>query len=168
MLNYLHQLCFLLSHCSFRSKRMQDLQSRASEPLSLLPIFSWPAHWNGEETSQPDMQWLCLIHIVLDTLTFMSIHQMNKELVLPPKTSPLLQGFMEYSYLFYGFYNNTEMMNSQLSYNIPMAYLLTTGFYFIFCLICIVLRWVNRPRPCSMKSLPSSPLRHALWRLSHL
>ncbi|XP_048881656.1 transmembrane channel-like protein 7 isoform X2 [Brienomyrus brachyistius] len=49
-------------------------------------------------------------------------------------------GFMEYSYLFYGFYNNTEMMNTQVSYNIPVAYLLTTAFYFIFCLICIVLR----------------------------
>ncbi|XP_061072013.1 transmembrane channel-like protein 7 [Conger conger] len=49
-------------------------------------------------------------------------------------------GFMEYSYLFYGYYNNTEETINEFSYNIPLAYLLTAGFYFIFCLICIVIR----------------------------
>ncbi|KAG5856356.1 hypothetical protein ANANG_G00007130 [Anguilla anguilla] len=49
-------------------------------------------------------------------------------------------GFMEYSYLFYGYYNNTEVITNDFSYNIPLAYLLTAGFYFIFCLICIVIR----------------------------
>ncbi|KAM9488424.1 transmembrane channel-like protein 7 isoform 2-T2 [Clarias gariepinus] len=49
-------------------------------------------------------------------------------------------GFMEYSYLFYGFYNRTEGLNNGFSYNIPLAYLLTSAFYFLFCLFCIVIR----------------------------
>ncbi|XP_062847650.1 transmembrane channel-like protein 7 [Trichomycterus rosablanca] len=49
-------------------------------------------------------------------------------------------GFMEYSYLFYGFYNNTEIMSVGFSYNIPLAYLLTAAFYFLFCLVCIIVR----------------------------
>ncbi|KAF7708072.1 transmembrane channel-like protein 7 isoform X2 [Silurus meridionalis] len=49
-------------------------------------------------------------------------------------------GFMEYSYLFYGFYNNTEVLSNGFSYNIPLAYLLTAAFYFLFCLLCIVVR----------------------------
>ncbi|KAJ8354889.1 hypothetical protein SKAU_G00224560 [Synaphobranchus kaupii] len=49
-------------------------------------------------------------------------------------------GFMEYSYLFYGYYNNTVEIGNDFSYNIPLAYLLTAGFYFIFCLFCIVIR----------------------------
>ncbi|KAI1885870.1 hypothetical protein AGOR_G00208220 [Albula goreensis] len=49
-------------------------------------------------------------------------------------------GFMEYSYLFYGYYNNTEGITNDFSYNIPLAYLLTAAFYSIFCLICIVIR----------------------------
>lgn len=49
-------------------------------------------------------------------------------------------GFMEYSYMFYGFYNNTEVTSNGFSYNIPLAYLLTATFYFLFCLLCIVVR----------------------------
>ncbi|XP_027868630.1 transmembrane channel-like protein 7 [Xiphophorus couchianus] len=53
-------------------------------------------------------------------------------------------GFMEYSYLFYGYYNNsvivTSLVGSHFSYNIPLAYLLTAVFYFAFCLICIIVR----------------------------
>ncbi|XP_029927568.1 transmembrane channel-like protein 7 [Myripristis murdjan] len=49
-------------------------------------------------------------------------------------------GFMEYSYLFYGFYNNTMVEESNFSYNIPLAYLFTAVFYFAFCLICIIAR----------------------------
>lgn len=49
-------------------------------------------------------------------------------------------GFMEYSYLFYGYYNNTLVEDSNFSYNIPLAYLFTAVFYFIFCLICIIAR----------------------------
>ncbi|KAF3692011.1 Transmembrane channel-like protein 7 [Channa argus] len=49
-------------------------------------------------------------------------------------------GFMEYSYLFYGYYNNTMVENSNFSYSIPLAYLFTTVFYFLFCLICIIAR----------------------------
>uniref|UniRef100_A0A667YF49 Transmembrane channel-like protein n=1 Tax=Myripristis murdjan TaxID=586833 RepID=A0A667YF49_9TELE len=51
-------------------------------------------------------------------------------------------GFMEYSYLFYGFYNNTMVEESNFSYNIPLAYLFTAVFYFAFCLICIIARSV--------------------------
>nr|XP_046256124.1 transmembrane channel-like protein 7 [Scatophagus argus] len=49
-------------------------------------------------------------------------------------------GFMEYSYLFYGYYNNTMVADSEFSYNIPLAYLLTAVFYFAFCFICIIAR----------------------------
>lgn len=57
---------------------------------------------------------------------------------------PLLfvQGFMEYSYLFYGYYNTTMVENSNFSYNIPLAYVFTAVFYFAFCLICIIARSV--------------------------
>ncbi|XP_030641330.1 transmembrane channel-like protein 4 [Chanos chanos] len=47
-------------------------------------------------------------------------------------------GFMEYSYLFYGFYQNTAVISNGFSYNIPLAYLLTAAFYFLFCLVCII------------------------------
>ncbi|XP_041797877.1 transmembrane channel-like protein 7 [Chelmon rostratus] len=49
-------------------------------------------------------------------------------------------GFMEYSYLYYGYYNNTLVADRNFSYNIPLAYLLTAAFYFAFCLICIIAR----------------------------
>ncbi|XP_075965522.1 transmembrane channel-like protein 7 [Anarhichas minor] len=49
-------------------------------------------------------------------------------------------GFMEYSYLFYGYYNNTMVEDRDFSYNIPLAYLFTAVFYFVFCLICIIAR----------------------------
>ncbi|KAM9353480.1 voltage-gated chloride channel TMC4 [Symphorus nematophorus] len=49
-------------------------------------------------------------------------------------------GFMEYSYMFYGYYNNTMGMDRNFSYNIPLAYLFTAVFYFTFCLICIIAR----------------------------
>ncbi|KAJ4930635.1 hypothetical protein JOQ06_024944 [Pogonophryne albipinna] len=49
-------------------------------------------------------------------------------------------GFMEYSYLFYGYYNNTMVEDKNISYNIPLAYLFTAVFYFVFCLICIIAR----------------------------
>ncbi|XP_048009325.1 transmembrane channel-like protein 7 [Megalobrama amblycephala] len=49
-------------------------------------------------------------------------------------------GFMEYSYLFYGYYNNSMIESKGFSYNIPLAYLLTAAFYFLFCFICMVIR----------------------------
>nr|XP_057940230.1 transmembrane channel-like protein 7 [Doryrhamphus excisus] len=49
-------------------------------------------------------------------------------------------GFMEYSYLFYGYYNNTLVGDTSFSYNIPLAYLFTAVFYLAFCLICIIAR----------------------------
>ncbi|XP_034553259.1 transmembrane channel-like protein 4 [Notolabrus celidotus] len=48
-------------------------------------------------------------------------------------------GFLEYSYLFYGYYTNT-IVDTTFSYNIPLAYLFTAIFYFFFCLICITAR----------------------------
>lgn len=46
-------------------------------------------------------------------------------------------GFVEYTYLFYGYYKNK---NESISYNIPLAYLLTAAFYLLFCLVCIIIR----------------------------
>ncbi|XP_024000269.1 transmembrane channel-like protein 7 [Salvelinus sp. IW2-2015] len=51
-------------------------------------------------------------------------------------------GFMEYSYMFYGYYNNTVAESSGFHYNLPLAYLLTSVFYFAFCLICIITRYL--------------------------
>ncbi|XP_072250273.1 transmembrane channel-like protein 7 [Leuresthes tenuis] len=48
-------------------------------------------------------------------------------------------GFMEYSFMFYGYYN-PMVMDTDFSYNIPIAYLFTAVFYFAFCLICIIIR----------------------------
>ncbi|XP_037836038.1 transmembrane channel-like protein 4 isoform X2 [Kryptolebias marmoratus] len=50
-------------------------------------------------------------------------------------------GFMEDSFMFYGYYNNnTAVEDGSLSYNIPLAYLFTAAFYFAFCLCCIIAR----------------------------
>ena len=49
---------------------------------------------------------------------------------------------MEYSYLFYGYYYNTVVENQNVTYNIPLAYILTAVFYFALCLIFIIARWV--------------------------
>lgn len=49
-------------------------------------------------------------------------------------------GFIEYTYLFYGYYKNTQMGDMNFSYNIPLAYLLTAAFYLMFCLFCIIVR----------------------------
>ncbi|XP_047196907.1 transmembrane channel-like protein 7 [Hippoglossus stenolepis] len=55
-------------------------------------------------------------------------------------------GFMEYSYLFYGYYSNTLVENKNVTYNIPLAYVLTAAFYFAFCLICIIARMGSNAR----------------------
>lgn len=55
-------------------------------------------------------------------------------------------GFMEYSYLFYGYYSNTVAESSGFSYNLPLAYLLTAVFYFAFCLICMIARMGSAAR----------------------
>lgn len=49
---------------------------------------------------------------------------------------------MELSYLFYGFYKNTVIEDTNFSYNIPLAYIFTAVFYLAFCLLCIVARSV--------------------------
>lgn len=49
-------------------------------------------------------------------------------------------GFIEYTYLFYGYYKNTLVEDKNFSYNIPLAYLLTAAFYLLFCLFCIIVR----------------------------
>lgn len=48
-------------------------------------------------------------------------------------------GFIEYTYLFYGYYNST-VVEDRNSYNIPLAYLFTAAFYLLFCLFCIIAR----------------------------
>uniref|UniRef100_A0A8C6SXS3 Transmembrane channel-like protein n=1 Tax=Neogobius melanostomus TaxID=47308 RepID=A0A8C6SXS3_9GOBI len=52
-------------------------------------------------------------------------------------------GFIEYTYLFYGYYKNPLVGNINFSYNIPLAYLLTAAFYLLFCLFCIIARLVK-------------------------
>ncbi|KAM4651849.1 voltage-gated chloride channel TMC4 [Discoglossus pictus] len=52
-------------------------------------------------------------------------------------------GFMELTYLFYGFYKNTSVNLAFFSYNIPLAYLTTTMFYFFLSLVWTVIRSVK-------------------------
>ncbi|XP_007438867.1 transmembrane channel-like protein 4 isoform X2 [Python bivittatus] len=52
------------------------------------------------------------------------------------------KGFIEQTYLFYGYYPNLAVSFVSFSYDIPLAYLLTTLFYLLFCLAWIVRRSV--------------------------
>ncbi|KAJ1131529.1 hypothetical protein NDU88_009865 [Pleurodeles waltl] len=52
-------------------------------------------------------------------------------------------GFMELTYMFYGFYKSTAVKLMDFSYNIPLAYLITTLFYFLLSLAWIVARSVS-------------------------
>ncbi|XP_008115447.1 transmembrane channel-like protein 4 [Anolis carolinensis] len=61
------------------------------------------------------------------------------------------QGFMELTYLFYGYYQNSAVDFVGFSYNVPLAYLLTVFFYLLFCLAWIVRRSVY----CLKRSLVS-------------
>lgn len=61
----------------------------------------------------------------------------------PVFASASAQGFMEFTYLFYGFYNNTVVEDSAFSYNIPLAYIVTIAFYFVLCFIGIIVRSVS-------------------------
>ncbi|XP_072769171.1 transmembrane channel-like protein 7 [Nerophis lumbriciformis] len=49
-------------------------------------------------------------------------------------------GFVEYSYVFYGYYGNAMAGDGEFSYNVPLAFILTAVFYFAFCLVCIIAR----------------------------
>ncbi|KAJ7313988.1 hypothetical protein JRQ81_005846 [Phrynocephalus forsythii] len=61
------------------------------------------------------------------------------------------KGFIEQTYLFYGYYKNSAVNFVGFSYNIPLAYLLTAFFYLLFCLSLIVRRSVY----CLKRSLVS-------------
>ncbi|XP_034275373.1 transmembrane channel-like protein 4 [Pantherophis guttatus] len=52
------------------------------------------------------------------------------------------KGFIEQTYLFYGYYPNMAVSFVNFAYDIPLAYLLTTLFYLLFCLTWIVQRSV--------------------------
>ncbi|MCJ8748317.1 hypothetical protein PDJAM_G00163460 [Pangasius djambal] len=50
------------------------------------------------------------------------------------------QGFLEHTYLFYGYYNVESVNFSHFSYNVPLAYVLCTITYLLLSLIWIVKR----------------------------
>lgn len=52
-----------------------------------------------------------------------------------------LQGFLEQTYLFYGFYEVDKIHFPKFTYNVPLAYLLTTIAYLFLSLIWIVKRY---------------------------
>ncbi|CAH2319171.1 transmembrane channel 4 [Pelobates cultripes] len=52
-------------------------------------------------------------------------------------------GFMEFTYMFYGYYKNTSVNLVGFFYNIPLAYLITTVIYFLLSLVWMVIRSVN-------------------------
>ena len=60
--------------------------------------------------------------------------------------------------MFYGYYN-PMVMDTDFSYNIPIAYLFTAVFYFAFCLICIIIRSAQQPTlPDSISKLKIQPM----------
>ncbi|XP_061444643.1 transmembrane channel-like protein 4 isoform X2 [Rhineura floridana] len=65
------------------------------------------------------------------------------------------KGFMELTYLFYGYYQNSAVDFVGFSYNVPVAYLLTAFFYLLFCLTWIVRRSVYCLK-CSLVSEDTS------------
>ncbi|XP_040288648.1 transmembrane channel-like protein 4 [Bufo bufo] len=52
-------------------------------------------------------------------------------------------GFMELTYMFYGYYKNSSVNLADFSYNIPLAYLVTTLVYFLLSLLWTVIRSVQ-------------------------
>ncbi|XP_075696006.1 voltage-gated chloride channel TMC4 [Rhinoderma darwinii] len=52
-------------------------------------------------------------------------------------------GFMELTYMFYGYYKNSSVNLAEFSYNIPLAYLVTTLVYFLLSLLWTVVRSVQ-------------------------
>uniref|UniRef100_A0A6B2F5U8 Transmembrane channel-like protein n=1 Tax=Bothriechis nigroviridis TaxID=88079 RepID=A0A6B2F5U8_BOTNI len=69
------------------------------------------------------------------------------------------KGFIEQTYLFYGYYPNMAASFVNFAYDIPLAYLLTTLFYLLFCLAWIVQRSVL----CLKQSLVSEDTSLALY-----
>ncbi|KAM3822469.1 voltage-gated chloride channel TMC4 isoform 2-T2 [Vipera latastei] len=69
------------------------------------------------------------------------------------------KGFIEQTYLFYGYYPNMAASFVNFAYDIPLAYLLTTLFYLLFCLAWIVQRSVV----CLKQSLVSEDTSLALY-----
>lgn len=70
-----------------------------------------------------------------------------------------LQGFLEQTYLFYGFYKVDKIHFPYMSYNLPLAYLLATVGYMLLSLIWIVKRY------CKGKSvIIKFTWRNTLWR----
>ncbi|XP_063344426.1 potassium/sodium hyperpolarization-activated cyclic nucleotide-gated channel 3-like [Pelmatolapia mariae] len=95
-----------------------DLASAMVRIVNLIGMTLLLCHWDG-----------CLQFLVPMLQDFPPDCWVSKNVMV---------GFMEYLYLFYGYYNITEMPNRNFSYNISLAYILTAVFYFAFCLICIV------------------------------
>ncbi|XP_068097325.1 voltage-gated chloride channel TMC4 [Hyperolius riggenbachi] len=52
-------------------------------------------------------------------------------------------GFMQMTYMFYGYYKNTSISLTDFFYNIPLAYLVTTLIYFLLSLVWAVVRSVE-------------------------
>lgn len=57
------------------------------------------------------------------------------------------QGFLERTYLFYGYYK-LEFIHSRFTYNLPLAYLLATISYLLLSLVWIVKRSDRKTRLC--------------------
>ena len=55
--------------------------------------------------------------------------------------SLVMQGFLEQTYLFYGYYRVGGVHFPRFSYNLPLAYLLVTAAYLLLSLVWIVKRY---------------------------
>lgn len=55
-----------------------------------------------------------------------------------------LQGFLEQTYLFYGYYKVDKIHFPNFTYNLPLAYLLVTIAYLFLSLVWIVKRYLEQ------------------------
>ena len=60
-------------------------------------------------------------------------------MMIHPHYSFLHQGYLQYSYLFYGFYHHETVLRGLLiAYHVPVAYVCVNLFLLVFCIFIIL------------------------------
>lgn len=75
--------------------------------------------------------------------TFLSYYSQLKYCLLAQPHYRLSQGFLEQTYLFYGYYKVDKIHFPNFTYNLPLAYLLVTIAYLFLSLVWIVKRYLK-------------------------
>uniref|UniRef100_A0A8D2LA99 Transmembrane channel-like protein n=1 Tax=Varanus komodoensis TaxID=61221 RepID=A0A8D2LA99_VARKO len=129
-------------------------------PLSSHVLFSTGHFGTGIQAYFIFLRFLVLMNLVASLLVVGFVVAPNAVLnfssplfllVNASCLSPQQLGFVELTYLFYGYYQNSAVNFADFSYNTPLAYLLTALFYLLFCLAWIVQRSIH----CLKRSLVS-------------